>query len=128
LLWELRSDERGLYIIHLLLNCAAAAAAGRPNAASTTHEHIAWLIIHDSDAMQLVAAAFVEAMVHHALQVWSGLCRALLLLRATPIPIARWHFIDLCPFQRFAGAAMNLSLPRFFLIPALEMRLLGVAR
>jgi len=79
LLRELRSDERGLCLIHLLLNCAAAAAAGRLDAANAALEHIASLAAPDGDAMQRVAAAFAEALARRALRAWPGLCRALLL-------------------------------------------------
>ncbi|CAL4952733.1 unnamed protein product [Urochloa decumbens] len=109
---ELRSDERGLCLIHLLLNCAAAASSGRLDAANAALEHIASLASPDGDAMQRVAAAFAEALARRALRAWPGLCRALLLPRgAAPAPAelaaARRHFFDLCPFLRLAGAAAN---------------------
>lgn len=114
MLRELRSDERGLCLIHLLLNCAAAAAAGRLDAANAALEHIAVLAVPDGDAMQRVAAAFSEALARRALRAWPGLCRALLLPRAAPTPAevaaARRHFLDLCPFLRLAGAAANQSI------------------
>ncbi|XP_062230772.1 scarecrow-like protein 3 [Phragmites australis] len=114
LLRELRSDERGLCLIHLLLNCAAAAAAGRLDAANAALEHIASLAAPDGDAMQRVAASFAEALARRALRAWPGLCRALLLPRAAPTPAefaaARRHFLDLCPFLRLAGAAANQSI------------------
>ncbi|PAN26552.1 hypothetical protein GQ55_5G020300 [Panicum hallii var. hallii] len=114
LLRELRSDERGLCLIHLLLNCAAAAAAGRLDAANAALEHIASLAAPDGDAMQRVAAAFAEALARRALRAWPGLCRALLLPRAAPtaaeLAAARRHFLDLCPFLRLAGAAANQSI------------------
>ncbi|GJM91906.1 hypothetical protein PR202_ga08326 [Eleusine coracana subsp. coracana] len=111
---ELRSDERGLCLIHLLLNCAAAASSGRLDAANATLEHIAALASPDGDAMQRVAAAFAEALARRALRAWPGLCRALLLPRSAPSPAelaaARRHFLDLCPFLRLAGAAANQSI------------------
>ncbi|RLN22108.1 hypothetical protein C2845_PM07G34640 [Panicum miliaceum] len=114
MLRELRSDERGLCLIHLLLNCAAAAAAGRLDAANAALEHIASLAAPDGDAMQRVAAAFAEALARRALRAWPGLCRALLLPRAAPtaaeLAEARRHFLDLCPFLRLAGAAANQSI------------------
>ncbi|KAF0926784.1 hypothetical protein E2562_027394 [Oryza meyeriana var. granulata] len=64
--------------------------------------------------MQRVAAAFAEALARRALRAWPGLCRALLLPRASPTPAevaaARRHFLDLCPFLRLAGAAANQSI------------------
>nr|CAB3475420.1 unnamed protein product [Digitaria exilis] len=113
---ELRSDERGLCLIHLLLNCAAAAGAGRLDAANAALEHIATLASPDGDAMQRVAAAFAEALARRALRAWPGLCRALLLPRggaapaAAELAAARRHFLDLCPFLRLAGAAANQSI------------------
>ncbi|CAO1943016.1 unnamed protein product [Urochloa humidicola] len=112
---ELRSDERGLCLIHLLLNCAAAAASGRLDAANAALEHIATLASPDGDAMQRVAAAFAEALARRALRAWPGLCRALLLPRgaapaAAELALARRHFADLCPFLRLAGAAANQSI------------------
>ncbi|XP_037415834.1 scarecrow-like protein 3 [Triticum dicoccoides] len=114
MLRELRSDERGLCLIHLLLNCAAAASSGRLDAANAALEHIATLAAPDGDAMQRVAAAFAEALARRALRAWPGLCRALLLPRAGPTPaevaVARRHFFDLCPFLRLAGAAANQAI------------------
>lgn len=114
MLRELRSDERGLCLIHLLLNCAAAASAGRLDAANAALEHIATLAAPDGDAMQRVAAAFAEALARRALRAWPGLCRALLLPRASPtageLGAARRHFLELCPFLRLAGAAANQSI------------------
>uniref|UniRef100_A0A0D9VA70 Uncharacterized protein n=1 Tax=Leersia perrieri TaxID=77586 RepID=A0A0D9VA70_9ORYZ len=111
---ELRSDERGLCLIHLLLNCAAAASSGRLDAANAALEHIATLAAPDGDAMQRVAAAFAEALARRALRAWPGLCRGLLLPRSSPTPAesaaARRHFLDLCPFLRLAGAAANQSI------------------
>jgi hypothetical protein len=103
-------EERGLRLIHLLLNCTAAAASGRLDAVNAALERIAALADADGDAMQRVAAASAEALARIALRAWLGLRRALLLPRAAPPELAaaaRSSFLDLCPFLRLAGAAAN---------------------
>ncbi|KAE8786851.1 scarecrow-like protein 3 [Hordeum vulgare] len=84
MLLEHCSDERGLCLIHLLLNCDAAAASGQLDAANAALEHIEALAAPDGDAMQRVAAAFAEALARRALRACPGLYRALLLPRAGP--------------------------------------------
>lgn len=110
----LLNEERGLCLIQLLFNCAAAAAEARLDAASAALEHIDSLAAPDGDAMQRLAVVFAEALARRVLCAWPGLCRALLLPRAAPTPVevavARRHFFDLCPFLRMAGAAANQAI------------------
>lgn len=108
---ELKSDERGLYLIHLLLNCATSVAAGALDKANACLEHISLLASPDGDAMQRVAAHFTEALARRVLRSWPGLYRA---LRApAPLPdtlLARRHFFDLCPFLMLAYLVTNQAI------------------
>ncbi|URD78173.1 Scarecrow-like protein [Musa troglodytarum] len=109
---ELKSDERGLCLIHLLLNCANHVAAGSLDRANAFLEQIALLAAPDGDAMQRIASHFTEALARRALRLWPGLYHALDSTRTVLLPLAeaaaaRRHFLDLCPFLRLAFVVTN---------------------
>ncbi|EHA8589036.1 scarecrow-like protein 3 [Cocos nucifera] len=113
---ELKSDERGLYLIHLLLNCANHVAAGKLEHANACLEHISLLAAPDGDTMQRIASHFTEALARRVLRSWPGLYRALhppSVAPTRPTPeslLARRHFFDLCPFVRLAFLVSNQAI------------------
>ncbi|THU55331.1 hypothetical protein C4D60_Mb11t05450 [Musa balbisiana] len=112
---ELKSDERGLCLIHLLLNCANHVAAGSLDRANAFLEQIALLAAPDGDAMQRIASHFTEALARRALRLWPGLYHALDSTRTVLLPLAeaaaaRRHFLDLCPFIRLAFVVTNQAI------------------
>ncbi|WOK99081.1 hypothetical protein Cni_G07793 [Canna indica] len=112
---ELKSDERGLCLIHLLLNCANHVAAGSLDRANAFLEQIALLAAPDGDAMQRIASHFTEALARRALRLWPGLYHALDSARAVVLPLAeaaaaRRHFLDLCPFLRLSYIVTNQAI------------------
>ncbi|XP_008776639.1 scarecrow-like protein 3 [Phoenix dactylifera] len=114
---ELKSDERGLYLIHLLLNCANHVAAGKLEHANACLEHISLLAAPDGDTMQRIASHFTDALARRVLRSWPGLYRALhppSAAAASRLPpealLARRHFFDLCPFVRLAFLVSNQAI------------------
>ncbi|KAG6506019.1 scarecrow-like protein 3 [Zingiber officinale] len=112
---ELKSDERGLCLIHLLLNCANHVAAGSLDRANAFLEQIALLAVPDGDAMQRIASHFTEALARRAIRMWPGLYHALDSARAVVLPlaeaaVARRHFLDLCPFLRLSFVVANQAI------------------
>ncbi|XP_008786893.1 scarecrow-like protein 3 [Phoenix dactylifera] len=112
---ELKSDERGLCLIHLLHNCASHVAAGQLEHANACLEHISLLAAPDGDTMQRIASHFTEALARRVLRSWPGLYRALHPPAAPGRPppdalLARRHFFDLCPFVRLAFVVSNQAI------------------
>ncbi|PKA61758.1 Scarecrow-like protein 3 [Apostasia shenzhenica] len=109
---ELKSDERGLFLIHLLLNCATQVAAGNLDQANAFLEHISFLASPAGDAMQRIASFFTEALARRLLRFWPGLYRALNpdLPDLAGAAHARRLFLDLCPFLRLCFLVSNLAI------------------
>lgn len=109
----LKSDERGLYLIHLLLNCANHVSAGNLDHANTFLEHISLLASPDGDTMQRIAAYFTEALACRLIRSWPGVYRALNSTRTVSLAeftAARRHFLDLFPFLRLAFVISNQAI------------------
>ncbi|XP_072983531.1 scarecrow-like protein 3 isoform X2 [Typha latifolia] len=111
---SLSSDERGLYLIHLLVNCANHVAAGNLDAADAFLDHISLLSCAAGDAMQRIAACFSDALARTVLRrTWRGLYRSLLLptsVSAAAQAAARRYFLTLLPFVRVAAAVSNQAI------------------
>ncbi|KAK8943284.1 Scarecrow-like protein 3 [Platanthera zijinensis] len=110
MLRELKSDERGLFLIHLLLNCATHVAAGNLEQANAFLEHISLLASPDGDTMQRIASYFTEALARRLLRSWPGLYRALIPDRSAAASDARRLFLDICPFLRLSFAVSNQAI------------------
>nr|CAD1828350.1 unnamed protein product [Ananas comosus var. bracteatus] len=68
----------GLYLIHLLLNCAHEVAAGALERASALLDHVSALAHPSGDPMQRLAASFADALARRALlRSFPGLLRSL---------------------------------------------------
>ncbi|KAK8356667.1 hypothetical protein V6Z12_A05G370000 [Gossypium hirsutum] len=76
-LWELKPEERGLWLIRLLVACANHVAAGSLENANIGLEQISQLASPDGDTMQRIAAYFTEALANRMLKAWPGLQKAL---------------------------------------------------
>lgn len=109
---ELKSDERGLFLIHLLLNCANHVAAGNLDQANAFLEHISLLASAEGDTMQRIASYFTEALARRLLRSWPGLYRALNQVAAdsSATAAARRLFVDLCPFLRLSFLVSNQAI------------------
>nr|6KPD_C Chain C, Scarecrow-like protein 3 [Arabidopsis thaliana] len=74
---DLKPEERGLYLIHLLLTCANHVASGSLQNANAALEQLSHLASPDGDTMQRIAAYFTEALANRILKSWPGLYKAL---------------------------------------------------
>ncbi|KAL6010000.1 Scarecrow-like protein 3 [Asimina triloba] len=110
---ELKSEERGLCLIQLLLSCANHVAAGSLENANICLEQISFLASPDGDSMQRMAAYFTEALAGRILKSWPGLYKALNSTRISCVSesiLVRRLFFDLCPFLKLAFVVSNQAI------------------
>lgn len=110
---ELKSEERGLYLIHLLLSCANHVATGSLENANMALDQISHLASPDGDTMQRIASYFTEALADRILKTWPGLYKA---LHSTKISTAseeilvRKMFFEFFPFLKVAFVITNQAI------------------
>ncbi|KAI9074877.1 hypothetical protein K1719_043185 [Acacia pycnantha] len=107
---ELKSEERGLYLIHLLLTCTNHVASGSLENANMALEQISHLASPDGDTMQRIAAYFTEALADRILKTWPGLHKALNSTRLVMVSeeiMVRKLFFELFPFLKAAFVLTN---------------------
>ncbi|KAK6120822.1 hypothetical protein DH2020_045437 [Rehmannia glutinosa] len=110
---EMRSEERGLCLIHLLVACANHVAAGNIENANIALEYISHLASPDGDTMQRIAAYFTEALADRMLKSWPGLHKA---LNSTKIAyfdeeiIVQKLFFEYCPFLKLSYVITNQAI------------------
>ncbi|XP_059286005.1 scarecrow-like protein 3 [Lycium ferocissimum] len=110
---ELKSEERGLYLIHLLLACANHVASGSLENANIALDHISQLASPNGDTMQRIASYFTEALADRVLRSWPGLYKA---LRSTKLSVVsedilvRKMFFEFFPFLKVAFVVTNQAI------------------
>lgn len=110
---ELKSEERGLYLIHLLITCANHVAAGSLENANIALEQISHLASPDGDTMQRIAAYFTEALADRILKTWPGLHKALNSTKMSLLSeefLVRKVFFELFPFLKVAFVLTNQAI------------------
>ncbi|GKV16589.1 hypothetical protein SLEP1_g27211 [Rubroshorea leprosula] len=110
---EMKSEERGLYLIHLLLTCANHVAAGSLGNANIALEQISQLACPDGDTMQRIAAYFTEALADRILKAWPGLHKALNSTRMTLVSeeiLVRKLYFEMFPFLKVAVVLTNQAI------------------
>ncbi|KAK6925560.1 Transcription factor GRAS [Dillenia turbinata] len=110
---ELKSEERGLYLIHLLLTCANHVASGSLENANIALEQISQLASPDGDTMQRIAAYFTEALADRILKAWPGIYKALNTTRISLVSeeiLVRKLFFEMFPFLKVAFVVTNLAI------------------
>ncbi|XP_038680258.1 scarecrow-like protein 3 isoform X2 [Tripterygium wilfordii] len=110
---ELKSEERGLCLIHLLVTCANHVAAGSIENANIGLEHISHLACPDGDTMQRIAAYFTEALADRMLKGWPGLHKALNSTKISSVSeeiLVRRLFFELCPFLKISYVITNQAI------------------
>lgn len=110
---ELKSEERGLCLIHLLVSCANHVAAGSLENANIGLEHISHLASPDGDTMQRIASYFTEALADRMLKGWPGLHKALNSTKLTSVSeesLVQKLFFELCPFLKLAYVITNQAI------------------
>lgn len=110
---EMKSEERGLCLIHLLISCANHVAAGNIEDANVILEQISQLASPDGDTMQRIASYFTEALADRILKAWPGLHKALnstkIMMVADEIH-AQKLFFELFPFLKMAYILTNQAI------------------
>ncbi|KAH6814820.1 scarecrow-like 3 [Perilla frutescens var. frutescens] len=114
---ELKPEERGLYLIHLLVNCANHVASGRLENANIALDQISQLASAEGDTMQRIAAYFSEALADRILRSWPGVYKAFhsTRSRARVCVVAeeirtRRVFSELLPFVKVAFVISNQAI------------------
>lgn len=110
---ELKSEERGLCLIQLLVACANQVAAGSIENANIGLEHISYLASPDGDTMQRIAAYFTEALANRMLKGWPGLHKALNSTKISSVSeeiLVQRLFFELCPVLRLSYVITNLAI------------------
>lgn len=114
LLQDLKPEERGLCLIHLILACANHVATRSIEHANITLEHISLLSSPIGDTMQRIAAYFTEALADRLLKGFPGLYKA---LNSTKIStttseqvLAQRLFFDLLPFLKLSYLITNQAI------------------
>uniref|UniRef100_A0A166HZH3 Purple acid phosphatase n=1 Tax=Daucus carota subsp. sativus TaxID=79200 RepID=A0A166HZH3_DAUCS len=110
---EMKSEERGLYLIHLLVTTANHVAAGSIENANMGLEQISHLSSPDGDTMQRIAAHFTEALADRMLKRWPGLHKALNSTKITSVSeerLVQKLFFELCPFLKLSYVITNQAI------------------
>ncbi|XP_052171833.1 scarecrow-like protein 3 isoform X2 [Diospyros lotus] len=110
---ELKSEERGLCLIQLLVACANHIAAGSFENANIVLENISYLASPGGDTMQRIAAYFSESLADRILKNWPGLHKALNSTKITSISeeiLVQRLFFELCPFLRLTYVITNRAI------------------
>ncbi|XP_040993304.1 GRAS family protein TF80-like [Juglans microcarpa x Juglans regia] len=111
---ELKTEERGLYLIQLLQACAYHVAAGSIENADIGLEHSSHLASADGNAMQRIAAYFAEALADRMLKASRpGLHKALNSTKISSLSekvFVQKLFFELCPFLKVAYVITNQAI------------------
>eukprot|EP00257_Ricinus_communis_P003955 XP_002516708.2 scarecrow-like protein 3 [Ricinus communis] len=110
---ELKSEERGLYLIHLLLTCGNHVAAGSLENAEIALGQISQLASAEGDTMQRIAAYFTEALAHRIIKAWPGVHRALNATKITLVSeeiLVRKLFFEMFPFLKVGFVITNQAI------------------
>lgn len=110
---ELKPEERGLYLIHLLVTCANHVASGSLENANIALDQISHLASPEGDTMQRIAAYFSEALADRILRSWPGVYKAFhstrVLVVAEEIHMRRMFF-EFLPFMKVAFVITNQAI------------------
>lgn len=107
---DLKSEERGLCLIHLLLTCAKHVASGNFEHANIALDQISHLSSPEGDTMQRIASYFAQALANRILKSWPGIYKA---LHSTKISFAsdnilvRKLFFDYFPYLKISFVITN---------------------
>ncbi|OWM69161.1 hypothetical protein CDL15_Pgr025348 [Punica granatum] len=110
---ELKSEERGLYLIHLLLACANYVSSGSLSNANVALDQISQLSSMNGDTMQRIAAYFAEALADRIIKSWPGLHRALNSTRVSILSdemLVKKLFFEMFPFLKAGFVLANQAI------------------
>ncbi|KAI3797769.1 hypothetical protein L1987_33032 [Smallanthus sonchifolius] len=107
---DLKSEERGLCLIHLLLTCAKHIASGSFEHANIALDQISHLASPEGDTMQRIASYFAEALANRILKTWPGIYKS---VHSTKISfpseniLVRKMFFEYFPYLKIAFVITN---------------------
>ncbi|KAL8527461.1 hypothetical protein ACS0TY_005348 [Phlomoides rotata] len=110
---DLKPEERGLYLIHLLVTCANHVASGNLENANIALDQISYLASPDGDTMQRIASYFSESLADRILRAWPGVYKA---FRSTRISVVAEEilvskmFFEFLPFMKVAFVISNQAI------------------
>ncbi|GFQ03104.1 scarecrow-like protein 3 [Phtheirospermum japonicum] len=110
---DLKPEDRGLYLIHLLVTCANHVARGSLDHANTALDQISHLASPEGDTMQRIASYFSEALADRILRTWPGIYKAFHSARISTFPeeiIAKRMFFEFLPFTKVAFVITNQAI------------------
>lgn len=110
---EMKSEDRGLCLIRLLVACANHVASGSVENANIGLEYISHLASPNGDTMQRIAAYFTEALAERMLKGWPGLHKALNSTKINFVAeeiIVQKLFFEFCPFLKLSYVITNQAI------------------
>ncbi|CAA0805833.1 Scarecrow-like protein 3 [Striga hermonthica] len=110
---DLKPEERGLYLIHLLITCASHVSSGGLDLANMVLDQMSQLASPAGDTMQRIASYFSEALADRALRAWPGLYKAFRSTNETPFSekfLAWKMFSEFLPFLKAAFVIGNQAI------------------
>ncbi|KAL0435347.1 UNVERIFIED_CONTAM: Scarecrow-like protein 3 [Sesamum radiatum] len=110
---ELKPEERGLYLIHLLVTCANHVASGSLENANIALDQISHLASPDGDTMQRIASYFSEALADRILRTWPGVYKAFRSTRISVVAeeiLVKKMFFEFLPFMKVAFVISNQAI------------------
>ncbi|PIN01986.1 hypothetical protein CDL12_25502 [Handroanthus impetiginosus] len=110
---ELKPEERGLYLIHLLVTCANHVASGSFENANIALDQISHLASPEGDTMQRIASYFSEALADRILRTWPGVYKAFNSTRISVVAeeiLVRKMFFEYLPFMKAAFVITNQAI------------------
>eukprot|EP00249_Psilotum_nudum_P020122 c27574_g1_i1 orf=939-2711(+) len=113
LLQDIKSEDRGLWLIQLLLRCANSVVCGNMEHTNLCLEQLSLLASLTGDPMQRVATYFMSGMATRITKSWPGLYKALNSTHLSSIVdllSARQVFFNLCPYLKFAYTTVNQAI------------------
>ncbi|KAK6164098.1 hypothetical protein DH2020_000962 [Rehmannia glutinosa] len=110
---DLKPEERGLYLIHLLVTCANHVASGSLENANIALDQMSHLASPDGDTMQRIASYFSEALADRILRTWPGVYKAFRSTRISVVSeetLVRKMFFEFLPFMKVAFIISNQAI------------------
>lgn len=110
---DLKPEERGLYLIHLLVTCANHVSAGSLENANIALDQISHLASPDGDTMQRIASYFSEALADRILRTWPGVYKAFRSTRISVVSeeiLVKKMFFEFLPFVKVAFVMSNQAI------------------
>ncbi|XP_004228489.1 scarecrow-like protein 3 [Solanum lycopersicum] len=110
---DLKSEDRGLYLIHLLLACANHVANGNLENANIALDQISYLASPNGDTMQRIASYFAESLADRILRSWNGIYKALNSTKLRVVSediLVKKMFFEYFPFLKVASVIANQAI------------------